>query len=90
MVNNNPEATTVPADGTRQVARKDDGIISNSTLDNTYWTWLTTSLVLWLNTHVHATAAPGPPIIPTVLFTATPPTSMTGKINEGNENVLTD
>lgn len=56
------------------IARKGDKIISNSVLDNIFWTFLTT--------HTHPTAPTGPISPPTPPY----PASLTGRIEEGSNN----
>lgn len=77
---------TIGKDTFSEAARKEDAIKSTSAEDSTFWTWLTTTLMTTFNTHVHATAAPGPPVVPVPLLAA-PPTSITGKITEGSSQV---
>lgn len=69
-------------------ARKEDATISSSSEDSTFWTWLVTTLVTTFNAHIHTgvTTGPGssgPPATPL----AAAPTSMTGKINAGSDQV---
>jgi hypothetical protein len=80
-------------------ARKEDETFSDSELDSSYWafftslkTYLDTTLKMFLNTHTHIGVLPGGGTsgIPASPFTGTSPdapTSLTGKINSGSDQV---
>ncbi len=74
-------------DGTKGAARQDDATVSNSTLDSTFWTFMS-NLVTVFNAHVHTgvTTGPGssgPPGSPL----GSAPTALVGKVNEGSSTV---
>lgn len=73
--------------GTKGAARLDDATLSNSSLDATYWKFIS-DLTIAFNTHTHETAPLGPVSIPTVtppaVFPLTAPTKQDGKINSSS------
>jgi hypothetical protein len=70
-------------DGSQGAARKLDKIQSSFVDDPTYWLWVTT-LMAWLNAHIHG--PPGsPPVVP---YPGTIPSSLTGHIITASGTVI--
>lgn len=74
-------------DGTKGAARLDDATLSNSTTDSTFWTWfnnLMTAINGWTPVPLDGGAA-----LKTAIssYVASPPSSVTGKINAGSSTV---
>lgn len=94
QVNANGEISITPGssqkvkinNGTKGAARLDDATVSNTTLDSTFWTFMST-LVTSFNTHMHPTAGVGAPSLPTILL-GSAPTTLAGKINAASTKVL--
>ena len=73
--------------GSKGAARQDDATISNTSLDSTFWTFMSNLFTIF-NAHVHTSAAPGNPTSPPITpLTPSAPTSLTGKINAGSSTV---
>jgi hypothetical protein len=92
VAESSPSYNSVPADGGKFVARKDDATIINSTTDSVWITWLSGFCAVF-NAWVPVPGDGGAVLataIKAYLLASPPPTSMTGKINEGSTKVKLD
>lgn len=73
--------------GTNGAARLNDSTLSNATTDSAFWTWLTTTLPLLYDAHVHTSAAPGNPTSPPTIPLTGMPSQQVGEISSASGSV---